>query len=585
MMILKGNQILVLLIVAMLMFCTNVYAVEVWYDFEEDSGRTAIDKLTTDGSQDGELLRNVSFQDTSGTVPWGTGSALFGLPVMEGNVIEVPGSDQLGQSFTLAMHVNNLEEALGFTRLFSSYGGTGGVPADRIIVDYDPTGTILSSGIRAIISGTSVTPTSMPVGLSDPGYHHYAVTAAYGEVRLYFDGSEIAMTSVAPGYSNTGACIRIGEDVNDLSAGASEQLVGNVDDILITDQVLTGAQIASLATGSSVQSVIGTPTGSYAVNYDFEGDSGTSITDKLVSDGAQDGIAINYVNVDSNAANAKLGNGSGALQQWENGASEIATGVSGTDLGEAFTLSAVINVDGDGYQNGHLARLFSSFYGSGSVAGQLVFDYEPDASTYGFSTRIILPNGVTVKSTQPFSYSENHTLTGVYDGSAIKIYIDGVEVASEAASGTVDLGDWELGIGEDGNGYANEQIVGTVDDVLILGRALSSTEVATLHTSGAAVLLNGNPNVPGDANKDGKVDGSDVTILAGNWQKGVSDGLTAQWEEGDFNGDGKVDGSDVTILAGNWQYGVEASAATVPEPSTLIVLLTLVSGFLCWRHR
>ena len=34
-------------------------------------------------------------------------------------------------------------------------------------------------------------------------------------------------------------------------------------------------------------------------------------------------------------------------------------------------------------------------------------------------------------------------------------------------------------------------------------------------------------DIPGDANKDGKVDGSDVTILAGNWQKGVSDGLTA----------------------------------------------------------
>ena len=65
--------------------------------------------------------------------------------------------------------------------------------------------------------------------------------------------------------------------------------------------------------------------------------------------------------------------------------------------------------------------------------------------------------------------------------------------------------------------------------------------------------------IAGDANGDGKVDGSDVTILAGNWQKGVGDGLTATWEEGDFNDDGKVDGSDVTILAGNWQYGVTAA--------------------------
>ena len=76
-------------------------------------------------------------------------------------------------------------------------------------------------------------------------------------------------------------------------------------------------------------------------------------------------------------------------------------------------------------------------------------------------------------------------------------------------------------------------------------------------------------DIAGDANKDGKVDGSDVTILAGNWQ--VLENAT--WDMGDFNGDGKVDGSDVTILAGNWQYGVTAEAASVPEPSIIALLL------------
>ena len=95
----------------------------------------------------------------------------------------------------------------------------------------------------------------------------------------------------------------------------------------------------------------------------------------------------------------------------------------------------------------------------------------------------------------------------------------------------------------------------------------------------------GSPNIPGDANNDGKVDGSDVTILAGNWQKGVDDGLTASWEEGDFNGDGKVDGSDVTILAGNWQYGVDATTASVPEPTSLVILISLALTVACLRRR
>ena len=78
-------------------------------------------------------------------------------------------------------------------------------------------------------------------------------------------------------------------------------------------------------------------------------------------------------------------------------------------------------------------------------------------------------------------------------------------------------------------------------------------------------------SIPGDANNDFKVDGSDVTILAGNWQ--VLTGAT--WEMGDFNGDGAVDGSDVTILAGNWQFGVNVAAASVPEPSAIALLLLL----------
>lgn len=89
------------------------------------------------------------------------------------------------------------------------------------------------------------------------------------------------------------------------------------------------------------------------------------------------------------------------------------------------------------------------------------------------------------------------------------------------------------------------------------------------------------PVIPGDANGDGKVDGSDVTILANNWQATVTNGA----ESGDFNGDGFVDGSDVTILANHWQYGVTSSSAAVPEPSMglLLASLFLIAGyFLAW---
>ena len=119
------------------------------------------------------------------------------------------------------------------------------------------------------------------------------------------------------------------------------------------------------------------------------------------------------------------------------------------------------------------------------------------------------------------------------------------------------------------------QIWGTDDVVVYLD------EIA--HDSDAP-LAPITPQIPGDANGDGRVDGSDVTILAGNWQYGVGGAGGATWAMGDFNGDGAVDGSDVTILAGNW-HGVTSAAAAVPEPSMIALLLTCFAGLYFVKSR
>ena len=119
---------------------------------------------------------------------------------------------------------------------------------------------------------------------------------------------------------------------------------------------------------------------------------------------------------------------------------------------------------------------------------------------------------------------------------------------------------------------------------------LSEVEFQTFLSYGDAlvdnlVVTDNSALLPGDANGDGKVDGSDVTILAGNWQAGVGDPNpeTITWEMGDFNGDGQVDGSDVTILAGNWQAGVNPESAAVPEPSTVALLIAFFASLAMGR--
>ena len=103
--------------------------------------------------------------------------------------------------------------------------------------------------------------------------------------------------------------------------------------------------------------------------------------------------------------------------------------------------------------------------------------------------------------------------------------------------------------------------------------------------------------IPGDANGDGVVDGSDITIVAGSWQQ-VGDPGTIT---GDLNNDGVVNGSDITILAGNWQYGIStastelenssslsdgSTSTEVPEPTAWTLLLGLaLSVFALKRNR
>ncbi|MBN2291214.1 MAG: PEP-CTERM sorting domain-containing protein [Pirellulales bacterium] len=90
------------------------------------------------------------------------------------------------------------------------------------------------------------------------------------------------------------------------------------------------------------------------------------------------------------------------------------------------------------------------------------------------------------------------------------------------------------------------------------------------------------PTVMGDFNLDGQVDVSDLGILAGNY--GTPTGM--KWANGDADGNEAVDVSDLGALAG-W-YGTHtaaAAAASVPEPSTVIVLLSGLVGLAFFRMR
>ncbi|MGQ3685877.1 MAG: LamG domain-containing protein, partial [Candidatus Loosdrechtia sp.] len=74
-----------------------------------------------------------------------------------------------------------------------------------------------------------------------------------------------------------------------------------------------------------------------------------------------------------------------------------------------------------------------------------------------------------------------HHLVGVYNGSTLKLYVNGTEVNSIAASGSLDTSTYPLRIGTRAVDPVNRYFKGSIDEVRVYNRALSEQEVQSLY--------------------------------------------------------------------------------------------------------
>ncbi len=166
-------------------------------------------------------------------------------------------------------------------------------------------------------------------------------------------------------------------------------------------------------------------------------------------------------------------------------------------------------------------------------------------------------------------------------GSANNIQLYQLSVAVSAVAAPGDFDNNGLFNCDDVNGLVAVIAAGTNDiqfdltsDALVNTVDLS----AWLSLAGAENLSSGNAYLPGDANLDGSVDGSDF----GEWNADKFTAL-AEWCSGDFNADGQIDGSDFNIWNANKFTSSGLRTAAVPEPA--VPLLLLATGVLLGTRR
>ncbi|MFB6308404.1 MAG: glycoside hydrolase family 2 TIM barrel-domain containing protein, partial [Haloarculaceae archaeon] len=89
-------------------------------------------------------------------------------------------------------------------------------------------------------------------------------------------------------------------------------------------------------------------------------------------------------------------------------------------------------------------------------------------------------NTVTVAPPSGWSGSW-HRVTGVYDGSALRLYVDGTEIGSTSFSGSVSTNEYRLGVGHNTEA-TGRYFGGQIDSARVYDRALSPSEVSSTRT-------------------------------------------------------------------------------------------------------
>ena len=152
-------------------------------------------------------------------------------------------------------------------------------------------------------------------------------------------------------------------------------------------------------------------------------------------------------------------------------------------------------------------------------------------------------------ATSPNTYNNGqwHHAVVTYDGTSIvRLYIDGVQVASTSTSSLPEVNKHPLRIGSDSRIVDDDLFIGNIDEVGIWDRALTTTEIANLKNSGTVttsglVYFNkfdgGFPSPPPSTNKI-----TPISVIASTQESGKEASKAA---DGDFatrwsaNGDGQ----------------------------------------------
>jgi hypothetical protein len=300
---------------------------------------------------------------------------------------------------------------------------------------------------------------TLPIGT----WSHLAATYDGSAIRLYVNGVQIASQAQVGAVTTSTAPLRIGGN----SVWPNEFFKGVIDEVRVYNRALDAAAInadmvAAIGGGSTAATPPPVPPSGLVAAFSFNEGTGAAVGDVygLGNAGAISGASWSFTGKFGGALSFD------GVDDWVTVADADSLDLTSGMTLEAWVKPSVTRNWSTVIEKERTPSLAYALYAnSDAVFGnrpitQLWIDGQ-GRDVRGDST---LPTGVWTH------------LAATYDGSALRLYVNGVQVASESRTGTIATSTGPLRIG--GNSVSNGFFNGLIDEVRIYKRALTAAEIA-----------------------------------------------------------------------------------------------------------
>ena len=312
-------------------------------------------------------------------------------------------------------------------------------------------------------------------------WFHVAVTydnsSSSNDPKFYINGVE---------HTNTSKNAPTGSFVSDASynftignrANATDRTFdGYIDDVRVYDRIISPAEIMALyelGDGRDDPSLVG--------HWKLDETSGTTATDS--SGNGNDGTLLGGLDAGTNSTSGKI---STALSF--DGTNDVIE-VLDDDVLDLTTFTASLWLKADNAPSTSVTTQPLGKKATGSNYQNFIFSWSHQSSSFMQSIAFYDGSGWPhTQIQQTLSADTWYHLAGTYDGTDLKIYVNGVLDHTTSPGTTPLIGTGSLHIGAEFS-TGNAAFPGDIDDVRVYNRALSDTEVDALYKMGIGHCTN-----------------------------------------------------------------------------------------------